>query len=66
MKLHKDQMKIKVFEAFAGYGSQAMALKRLQRDFPELKKYIPKKYHKELDLKLKLYNRKMKIIGGKK
>ena len=33
--------------------------------FPELKKYIPKKYHKELDLKLKLYNRKMKIIGGK-
>lgn len=27
-------MKIRVFEAFAGYGSQAMALKRLQRDFP--------------------------------
>lgn len=25
---------IRVFEAFAGYGSQAMALKRLQRDFP--------------------------------
>lgn len=27
--------KIRVFEAFAGYGSQAMALKRLQQDFPE-------------------------------
>lgn len=27
-------MKIRVFEAFAGYGSQAMALKRLGRDFP--------------------------------
>lgn len=26
--------KIRVFEAFAGYGSQAIALKRLQRDFP--------------------------------
>lgn len=26
--------KIRVFEAFAGYGSQAMACKRLQRDFP--------------------------------
>lgn len=25
---------IRVFEAFAGYGSQAMALKRLQSDFP--------------------------------
>ncbi len=28
-------MKIRVFEAFAGYGSQAMAFKRLQRDFPD-------------------------------
>lgn len=28
-------MKIKVFEAFAGYGSQAMALERLKRDFPQ-------------------------------
>ncbi len=28
-------MKIRVFEAFAGYGSQAMALKRLQHDFPD-------------------------------
>lgn len=28
-------MKIRVFEAFAGYGSQAMALKRLQRDFSD-------------------------------
>lgn len=28
-------MKIRVFEAFAGYGSQAMALKRLQADFPD-------------------------------
>lgn len=26
--------KIRVFEAFAGYGSQAMACKRLQQDFP--------------------------------
>lgn len=26
---------IRVFEAFAGYGSTAMALKRLQREFPE-------------------------------
>lgn len=26
---------IKVFEAFAGYGSQAMACKRLQEDFPD-------------------------------
>lgn len=28
--------KIRVFEAFAGYGSQAMALKRLQSDYPQL------------------------------
>lgn len=28
-------MKVKVFEAFAGYGSQAMALKRLAHDYPE-------------------------------
>lgn len=27
--------KIRVFEAFAGYGSQAMALKRLQKMFPD-------------------------------
>lgn len=27
--------KIRVFEAFAGYGSQAVAAKRLRRDFPE-------------------------------
>lgn len=26
---------LRVFEAFAGYGSQSMALKRLHRDFPE-------------------------------
>lgn len=26
--------KIRIFEAFSGYGSQAMAAKRLQRDFP--------------------------------
>lgn len=26
--------KIRIFEAFAGYGSQAIACKRLQRDFP--------------------------------
>lgn len=26
---------IRVFEAFAGYGSTAMAMKRLQQDFPE-------------------------------
>lgn len=28
-------MKIKVFEAFAGYGSQAMALQRLKEDYPD-------------------------------
>lgn len=28
-------MKIKVFEAFAGYGSQAMALERLKQEFPQ-------------------------------
>jgi DNA (cytosine-5)-methyltransferase 1 len=27
---------IRVFEAFAGYGSQALALKRLEKDFPQL------------------------------
>lgn len=27
--------KIRVFEAFAGYGSTAMAMKRLQQDFPD-------------------------------
>ncbi len=32
-------MKIRVFEAFAGYGSQAMALKRLQRDFPGMMEF---------------------------
>jgi DNA (cytosine-5)-methyltransferase 1 len=26
---------IRVFEAFAGYGSQAMALKRLEKEFPD-------------------------------
>ena len=30
---------IRVFEAFAGYGSQAMALKRLQHDFPDRIKF---------------------------
>jgi DNA (cytosine-5)-methyltransferase 1 len=29
-------MKIRVFEAFAGYGSQAIALKRLAQDYPQL------------------------------
>lgn len=28
-------MKIRVFEAFAGYGSQSLALERLKRYFPE-------------------------------
>ena len=28
-------MKVRVFECFAGYGSQAMSLKRLMRDFPQ-------------------------------
>lgn len=28
-------MKIRVFEAFAGYGSQAMALQRLKENYPE-------------------------------
>ena len=27
-------MKIRVFEAFAGYGSQSLALERLKRNFP--------------------------------
>lgn len=27
---------IRVFEAFAGYGSQAMAFKRLQQDYPDV------------------------------
>ena len=30
---------IRVFESFAGYGSQALALKRLQRDFPHSVKF---------------------------
>ena len=29
-------MKIRVFEAFAGYGSQSLALKRLHRDYPAI------------------------------
>lgn len=29
------KQKIRVFEAFAGYGSTAMAMKRLQKDFPD-------------------------------
>lgn len=33
-KQKRLKMKIRVFEAFAGYGSQAMALNRLQKDFP--------------------------------
>ena len=33
--------------------------------FPELKKYIPKKYHKEIDLERKIYNHKMKIYDEK-
>ena len=33
--------------------------------YPELKKYIPKKYHKKLELQLNIYNRKMKITCGK-
>ncbi len=28
---------IRVFEAFAGYGSQSMALKRLSEDYPDFK-----------------------------
>ena len=27
-------MKIRIFEAFAGYGSQSIALQRLKEDFP--------------------------------
>ena len=30
--------------------------------FPELKKYIPKKYHKEIDLELEKYNHKIKNL----
>ena len=29
-------MTIRTFEAFAGYGSQMMALKRLEKDYPEV------------------------------
>ena len=28
-------MKVRVFEAFAGYGSQSLALERLKKDFPD-------------------------------
>lgn len=34
IKYNKDNP-LRVFEAFAGYGSQALALKRLKEDFPE-------------------------------
>lgn len=30
----RKEMKIRVFEAFAGYGSQSLALERLKGDFP--------------------------------
>ena len=30
----RKEMKIRVFEAFAGYGSQSLALERLKRNFP--------------------------------
>lgn len=33
MEYTKDRP-LRVFEAFAGYGSQSMALERLRRDFP--------------------------------
>ena len=32
---------IRVFEAFAGYGSQLMALKQLEKDYPDKKKFTP-------------------------
>lgn len=38
-KTERRMKTIRVFEAFAGYGSQAMALKRLQRDFPDNVKF---------------------------
>lgn len=31
----ENMQKIRVFESFAGYGSQAIAAKRLQQDFPD-------------------------------
>lgn len=31
---NEKRMKIRVFEAFAGYGSQSLALERLKKDFP--------------------------------
>lgn len=34
-KKMRKEMKIRVFEAFAGYGSQSLALERLKRDFPD-------------------------------
>lgn len=34
-------IEIRVFEAFAGYGSQLMALKRLEKDYPDKIKIIP-------------------------
>ena len=30
--------------------------------FPELKKYVPQKYHKEIDLELEKYNHKIKNL----
>lgn len=48
-------MKIRVFEAFAGYGSQSLALERLKNDFEtfdydivgfsEIDKYAIQAYH---------------------
>ena len=32
---NEKRMKIRVFEAFAGYGSQSLALERLKRDYPD-------------------------------
>lgn len=34
-KKMRKEMKIRVFEAFAGYGSQSLALERLKRNFPD-------------------------------
>ena len=54
VKKIKNKIMIRVFEAFAGYGSQAMALKRLKDNFPtfdyevvgisEIDKYALKAY----------------------
>ena len=35
-KKKREKQKIRVFTAFSGYDSQMMAMKRLERDYPDL------------------------------